>query len=396
MTQPYTYDGLCSAIEFITYDSSTPVTAEGVNPLIERFVTRCGATIPAVGGHSALLLTPEGIAAKICFKPGDERLQIEQNIFSQLEESPSPHIIRCLLSRSDIVFMPYIGNKTLIDRIADDNTRPILSWMFQLTSAVAKLESLGLAHGDIKPLNIIIDDQDRLTLIDLDHALPVGGIVEVGYEPYVRVHMGEEGGGVYGSAGAETELFALGSIFYYMTRGTELYAELSGFDQVNTLMARKYPVLSSDDPIDSIITRCWENKFARVADLLNEVKRVAAEQGVLDSISSDGLMSCSEYTAKRKLCEHYYSLIVEDSVGVVENSVTVFEDSVSQSVESTITKQQSVCKDVGYSGWQEKVFDVASYLRKGFKYGGSFQVTLTITVSIGAAMVFASYLRRRS
>lgn len=122
------------------------------------------------------------------------------------------------------------------------------------------------------------------------------------------------------------------------------------------LMARKYPALPSDGPIDNIITRCWEAKFARVADLLSEMKRVAADQGVSDSILGDGLMSCAEYAAKRKLCKEYYSSIAEDSV-------TVLEDPVSQPVERTISKQQRVCKDAGYSGWRRTALDATSYLR---------------------------------
>lgn len=231
MNQPYTYDHLCSLVETVTFNSSTPVTVEEINALIKQFVVKFHATIQAIGGHSAILSTSERIAAKISFKAGDERLQNEQNILSRLEESPSPYIIRCFLSRPSIIFMPYIASKTLNCRIKDPKPRPVLLWLFQLTSASAALESHGLAHGDIKPLNILIDDRDRLTLIDLDHTIPIGGDLDVGYEPYVRVYNEEDDGGTYGKAGAETEQFALGSIFYYMTRGKELYAELSRFDQ---------------------------------------------------------------------------------------------------------------------------------------------------------------------
>jgi serine/threonine protein kinase len=56
------------------------------------------------------------------------------------------------------------------------------------TSVVACLESFGLAHSGIKPANILVDEQDQLKLIDLDHTKPIGSDVEVGDDPYVRVY----------------------------------------------------------------------------------------------------------------------------------------------------------------------------------------------------------------
>lgn len=99
-----------------------------------------------------------------------------------------------------------------------EKARPVILWMLQLSNATAKLESLGFAHRDIiKPQNILVDDdQDALKLVDLDHAVPIGSDVDVGFEPYVRVHRLGEGGGTCGIAGRETEQFALGSIFWYI------------------------------------------------------------------------------------------------------------------------------------------------------------------------------------
>lgn len=308
------YDELRHIVPILTAESTTPVSAEELNPLIERFHTKCHATIQAIGGHSALLSTPEGIAA-ISFKAGDQRLRIEQDVFSVLQESPSPFIVQCFLSRTDITFMPFISSKNLHNRIdMGCAPGPILSWMFQLSGAIAALETIGLAHGDIKPQNVLVDDREQLTLVDLDHTLPIGSDLNVGEEPYVRAHTLAEndGGGVYGRAGPDTEQFALGSMFWYITRGKELYAELDGFDRVNRLVRRHFPDLSSDDPIDKLIGNCWSGKFERMADLLREIQGVAAEQGALDSISDVQLMSGSEYLAKRELCEYYYSLLLPD------------------------------------------------------------------------------------
>jgi serine/threonine protein kinase len=329
------YEELYHIIPNLTADSTIPVRAEELNPLIKRFLTECHGSIKAIGGHSVLLLSPEGIASKVSFKAGDPRLRIEQEVFSQLEKTPSPHIVRCFLCRPDITFMPFVSNRTLRDRMATDNAIcPILLWTFQLCHAAATLEALGLAHGDIKPLNILVDDQDRLKLVDLDHTLLIGSDLEVGDEPYVRVHKPTEegGGGVYGKAGPETEQFALGSIFWYMTRREELYAELDGFDRVNRLRRRQFPDLQPHDPIDNVIYNCWLGKFKQMADLLHEIQRLATRHGTSDNILEVQSMSDTDYLAKKRLCNHYYSLLLEDEV--------------IQSTECSVSRQKNIQKGI--------------------------------------------------
>jgi serine/threonine protein kinase len=61
--------------------------------------------------------------------------------------------------------------------------RPILRWIQQLADAGACIESLGYAHGDINPRNILVDDDDGVKLIDFDHALEIGANLDVGDAP---------------------------------------------------------------------------------------------------------------------------------------------------------------------------------------------------------------------
>lgn len=381
MAQPYcSYEELVYIIPILTADSTTPVNDDEINPLIEKFLIKCRASIFAIGGHSALLLTPEGIVAKISFKTGDQRLQTEQDAFDVLEKSPSPHIIPCFLSRPEILFMPFIDGRTLDERIALDTTpRPILLWMFQLASATTSLESHGLAHGDIKPGNVLVDSHDKVTLLDLDHTLPIGTALEVGNEPYVRVHpMGEikEGEGLYGSMGAKTEQFALGSIFWYMTRGEELYGELDGFERVNRLARRELPTLIPGDPVDEVIGHCWLGRFDRMADLLRDIEDLAARQGLSHCVSRTEMMPGAEYLAKRELCEHYYSLLLGgEDTRLLRNS-SVGDDK--------IEEESRPCP----AGWLGEIPDDTYF-------GGLVRPSLTLTVTVGAAMVLTSYLWKR-
>ncbi|KND87253.1 hypothetical protein TOPH_08083 [Tolypocladium ophioglossoides CBS 100239] len=89
-------------------------------------------------------------------------------------------------------------------------------------------------------------------LIDFNYSVKVGDALSVDYGPYVRQHR-ELFGGVYGNAGPVTEQFVLGSVFWYMARGSKLYSELEVPDQVHGLLDGIFPATDAEDPIDKII-----------------------------------------------------------------------------------------------------------------------------------------------
>ncbi|KAH8729316.1 putative Rho-associated protein kinase [Ilyonectria robusta] len=275
-----------------------------LNPIIKQLLVTCpGSSVFGIGGHSVVLWISPDIAAKVSLQSGDERLCHEQKIFELLDNSECPQVIQCLFRGVDISFLELIPNGTLYDRMSISKPRPILQWMLQLSCAAACLEALGYAHGDINPQNILFDINDQVKLIDFDHSPRVGDELDVGYEPYVRQHR-EILGGVYGIAGSVTEQFALGSVFWYMTRGSELYSELEGSDQVDRLLDGKFPTTDPQDPIDRIIRNCWSGDYFQIADLVDDITDAL---GV--GIQVQGVITPSQRYERRQLCEKYYSMV---------------------------------------------------------------------------------------
>lgn len=296
--------GLCWTYEDLAkYFELSLRSAGDLNPLIEQLLIACpGSSVFGIGGHSVVLCIAPGIAAKVALKQGDGRLRHEQEVFALLDQSKCPQLVQCFFRGIDVTFLELIANGTLHDRLSFvGKPRPVLQWMLQLSSAAACLEAIGYAHGDINPQNILFDTHDQLKLIDFDHSPRVGDDLDVGYEPYVRQHR-ETRGGLYGIAGPVTEQFALGSVFWYMSRGSELYSELEGPDQVDRLIDGSLPTTDPRDPIDKIIGNCWNGHYHRIADLVDDVSKTLGGQ-----TQTKEAVCPTEICEIRQACESYYS-----------------------------------------------------------------------------------------
>lgn len=162
-------------------------------------------------------------------------------------------------------------------------------WMNDLAQAVAFLESLNLAHGDLRPENILLD-RDRLKLSDFDCTAEIGTYYETCTAPYARIlnsnetDQGPRGG--FGYLGPRTEQFALGSLYYLINYGFEVYGDRCltpddprehGPKTVDLLQNLEFPRLDGDSMIDSIIDMCWHNRYPTVALLASHTEELLNE-----------------------------------------------------------------------------------------------------------------------
>lgn len=161
-------------------------------------------------------------------------------------------------------------------------------WMNDLAQAATYLESLNLAHGDLRPENILLD-RNRLKLSDFDCTAQIGTNYEACMAPYGRILNSNEPdqgeSGTFGLLGSRTELFALGSIFYLINYGFEVYGDRCltedpyehGPRVVELLQNKEFPKLDGDPMIDDIIDKCWHNKYVTVSDLAAHTKTLMSE-----------------------------------------------------------------------------------------------------------------------
>ncbi|KAJ6008547.1 hypothetical protein N7540_012523 [Penicillium herquei] len=232
-------------------------------------------------------------------------------IFSQ--NQPCPSIVQCFYFSDGGIFLEYMRDKSLSSRIQNNHTRdqktmvvtsveklePLqlrLEWMNNLAQAIAFLESLNLAHGDLRPENILLD-RDRLKLSDFDCTAKIGTRYEACMAPYGRILNHEESDygdcGTFGLLGPRTEQFSLGSLFYLINYGFEVYGDCCLADNpydhgpkvVDLLQDKKFPKLDGIPLIDSMIERCWHNKYVKVSELAVDTKALLTQ---IDAMESNG------------------------------------------------------------------------------------------------------------
>ena len=160
--------------------------------------------------------------------------------------------------------------------------------MNDLAQGVAFLASLNLAHGDLRPENVLLD-RNRLKLSDFDCTAEFGTDFETCPCPYGRLLNSNEADqgmpGTAGFLGTRTELFALGSLYYLINYGFEVYDDKLLADDphehgpkvVDMLQDMKFPELDGDPLIDNIIDKCWHNQYHTLAELATHTEALLEE-----------------------------------------------------------------------------------------------------------------------
>ncbi|ERF75005.1 hypothetical protein EPUS_08050 [Endocarpon pusillum Z07020] len=167
--------------------------------------------------------------------------------------------------------------------------------MCQISAAASWLEQLQLIHGDLRPINILLDHRSNVKLCDFDNAYHFGEYIVGAHQPYYK--MSKQGH--FGKAGVGTEQFAVGSCFYFILTGDDPdflldadgeYASCSidGFLMFNTLLQK-----------------CWNMEYASVADLKTEVVSKVEEVEHLELGKDSKIMGMEEFKNRVKECKDY-------------------------------------------------------------------------------------------
>ncbi len=176
----------------------------------------------AEGGTGVLFAVSDKIAVKTLWKfdiyhesfreqeiDSVKGLQNESKVYEILTQPKSwhPNIVLSFLHTPSYIFLEPLPRR-LYDYVSQQGTIPEITrprLIYQITDAVAWLEQLQIAHGDLRPHNILLDHNDNVKICDFDSSLTYGEYIQGAHEPYYKL-MGCHG---FGRAGAASEQFAL-------------------------------------------------------------------------------------------------------------------------------------------------------------------------------------------
>ena len=116
-------------------------------------------------------------------------IENEKTMHRMLQRHAHPNIVHSISVLPEGIFLERLG-MSLAERLTP-TALPVdpgleVRWIQQLVSAVEWLEGLGIAHGDLRPSNILLDNSQNLKIIDFDCAVKFGGELIAGGAPFSK------------------------------------------------------------------------------------------------------------------------------------------------------------------------------------------------------------------
>lgn len=235
-----------------------------------------------------------------------KRIEAEKAVYHVLMQRRHPNIVQCILCAPEGIFLRRMES-TLQERLSSPEAakpRPDVQerWVRQLTSAVAWLEGLGLVHGDLRPANILLDENDDIRLADFDASVKPGAELLVASEPFSKMNENFE----TPLAGPESEQFSLASCIYTIRFGHWPFHDLEPEVRFQRLIRNEFPPVSSDHPFGEVTRRCWLGEYGSVAaverDVLSRLGRTdtGAEARRLEALNKE---DAARHLVLRAECE---------------------------------------------------------------------------------------------
>ncbi len=247
-----------------------------------------------VGAVAVVLRISDKIVVKYPRRIKDERFKHEIEFYRLLDSQQlCPDIVPCFLVLPNAIFLSYCSAKSLHERVLSrqireptedhrgrvisittkDDVGTVCRWLQQLVSAAAFLEKLCIAHNDLHPRNLLLDQWLNMKLSDFDSFGKIGEDLPGAPAPYARVLKHGPNRGGFGQCGARTEQFAIGSILYFMLYGYEPYedTDLDGDEIIDRFQDMRFPELREEDVLEKFVQKCWFEQFPSMNALKSEV-----------------------------------------------------------------------------------------------------------------------------
>jgi len=139
-----------------------------------------------------------------------------------------------------------------------------LNWAYQATEALTAVHKMHVLHRDISANNFLLDAGLNLKLSDFQGRVlaPNGDVVEDGLS--IESTKSSMPRGDSDHADWRTDIFALGSAFYYIMEGHEPYPDLDPYRDEEQIVERftsgQFPEIGCSS-MNRVIHKCWTAEF---------------------------------------------------------------------------------------------------------------------------------------
>ena len=253
--------------------------------------TADGAVYKGIDAENGRIMACKLINTTDDYKFALEQVKHEMSVLRRLEReyinTPRLYGIKEEKENHKIwLFMEWIEGKTLEEKMKESiPPGKFLLYMSQLSEIIMVMEKCKIAHKDIKPSNIIVNQnsitmQERVFLIDFDISLNISVRGE-GTDDYRAPEMWNSSSDVRRE---KADLFSIGVIMYeYYTgtvpkRGIDYIPNPLGRKEWKTYIHPKEKKEEIDDNIDELITRLMQfnpdERLRNASELRNRIKKL--------------------------------------------------------------------------------------------------------------------------
>ena len=201
-------------------------------------------------------------------------LDLEAQILRTI--GPHTHVIDFKGQREDGLLLERVLYGSIAQFLKDctPTWQQKLSWVHQATEAVAVTHMAGVIHCDINVNNLLLDDHLMVKLCDFQGLLlgPDGSVELDGLaRENIKSSMPRTDPDF---ADRTTDIFALGSTFYYITQGHDPFPELDPFHHEEQIVARfrahQFPETGSQ-LMNRVVHKCWAGEYDSADAILQDL-----------------------------------------------------------------------------------------------------------------------------
>lgn len=241
-----------------------------------------------------------------------ESIEWEKNIFAYLNNKGASHLIRSYFHADEGIFMEYIPGGNLHECIKTATSMEFsrkFYLLYQLVAIVAELAELGLAHGDLRPENFLLDSFDYIKCCDFAATVRLG-------EPYRRIpwplYIRPASRDIL-VADEPGQAFSIALPIYFIITGHRPYHTKPLHEAVNLFREGIFPATDGGDfkiyyPVGEIIRKCWHGEYPKVSALKLDVENAGRALGIqrhVDPSATSPLMGENDLRCRRNDCESF-------------------------------------------------------------------------------------------